>query len=33
MPEGDEDCEKLDLISTIGFNGHVAGGLQIHPDR
>jgi len=27
------DFKTLDLCSTIGFNGHVDGGLQIHPDR
>lgn len=28
-----DDVSSLELVSTIGFNGHVEGGLNIHPDR
>ena len=28
-----DDFPKLDLISTIGFNGSVDRGLIVHPDR
>ncbi|XP_039271314.2 cilia- and flagella-associated protein 52-like [Styela clava] len=33
MAESIEDISRLELVSTIGFNGHVEGGLAIHPDR
>lgn len=28
-----EDFQPLKLTSTIGYNGHVKGGILIHPDR
>lgn len=33
MTEVIDDIPRLELVSTIGFNGHVEGGLAIHPDR
>ena len=28
-----EDFNKLELVSTIGFNGFVNNGIIVHPDR
>jgi len=28
-----EEYERLELLSTIGFNGKVHRGLIVHPDR
>lgn len=33
MGEALDDVNNLELVSMIGFNGHVEGGLNIHPDR
>jgi WD40 repeat protein len=27
------NVEQLELESTVGFNGHIPGGLYVHPDR